>query len=209
MRISKHNKYNIALTKSSKHIGQCCLYSKLTLQRCFHIACSGCIGCHENRRSLTDTSLRILTLKIFILQINVFNLSKIGFIYQNTFLEAIINSFLQTCSVTFVRMTTLVLSTLLLRDIHRRRISCTVAAKVILFLPFVTISVFSGCVEKDYKNIQCTMVQDGKVQNQRLACRHQCPLLQRFFLLAQLGYLLEPDKISVYITVFLLYIYTL
>lgn len=58
------NTCNIALAKkSSKHIGQCCLCSKLTLQRGFCIACSGCIGCHENRKSLIDTSLKILTLK--------------------------------------------------------------------------------------------------------------------------------------------------
>lgn len=81
-------------------------------------------------------------------------------------------------------------------------------AKVILFLSFLIIGDLLSCAEKDYKYIQCRMSQDRKVQNQRLACRHQGPLLQQFFLLAQLEYLLEPDKISVHITfISILYLY--
>lgn len=99
----------------------------------------------------------------------------------------------------FARVTTLVLSVSFfnLSDNPSNRICPTAAAKVILFLSFLIIRGLLSCAEKDYKDIQCRMLQDGKVQNQRVACRHQGPLLQLFFLLAQLEYLFEPDKISV------------
>jgi len=91
---------------------------------------------------------------------------------------------------------------------HSNGICPTVVAKVIPLLSFIIIRGLLSCVEKDYKDMQCRMLQDGKVQNQRLARRHQVPLLQQFFLLAQLEYLFEPDKISVHIAfISMLYLY--
>lgn len=127
---------NITLAKkSSKHTGQCCLYSKLTQQRGFCIPCSGCIGYHENRKSLTDTSLKILTLKIYLkISANTcIYFSNFKFIYQNTFLykffsSNMLNYFRKNDYFSIVHQ--------LPSDIHYRRISCTMAAKVILFLPF-------------------------------------------------------------------------
>lgn len=82
-------------------------------------------------------------------------------------------------------------------------------AKVILFLSFLIIRGLLSCTEKDYKDIRCRMLQDRKVQNQRLAWRHQGLLLKQFFLLAQLEYLFEPDKISVHIAfISTLYLYS-
>jgi len=67
---------------------------------------------------------------------------------------------------------------------------------VILFLSFLITRGLLSCSEKDYKDILCRVLQDGKVQNQSLAYGHQGPLLQQFFLPAQLEYLFESDKIS-------------
>lgn len=77
-----------------------------------------------------------------------------------------------------------------------------------LFLSFLIIRGLLSCAETDYKDIQCRVLQDGKVRNQRFAWRHQGPLLQLLFFLAQLEYLFRPAKISMHITfISILYLY--
>lgn len=79
---------------------------------------------------------------------------------------------------------------------------------MILFLSFLIIRGLLSCREKDYKDILCRVLQDGKVWNQRLACRHQGLLLQQLFLPAQLEDLFESDKISVHMAfISILYLY--